>query len=157
MNSPLDSFPPNFTPTDDDRPAGEWLEGYWRQLARWAIRLAIVISVYCLWGLYWPLRSLLNHLGELQHWLVHPFTMMLYLPALVMCYYTYQFGKMLEHAQSAQNQLKLEEAFVQLRRFLIAGIVAAVFWGLSSFAELYSTHQIINQQESFQDVPLESE
>jgi hypothetical protein len=83
--------------------------------------------------------------------------MMLYLPALVMCYYTYQFGKMLEHAQSAQNQLKLEEAFVQLRRFLIAGIVAAVFWGLSSFAELYSTHQIINQQESFQDVPLESE
>ncbi|MBN8679455.1 MAG: hypothetical protein J0M29_14595 [Chitinophagales bacterium] len=156
MESPLDASS-GFTPTDDDRPAGEWLEGYWRQMAPWAIRLSIIVSVYCLWGLYWPLRNLINNIGELQHWLVHPFTMMLYLPALVMCYYAYQFGKMLQHAQTTQHQLKLEESFVQLRRFLIAGIVAALFWGLSSFAELYSTHQIINQQESFQEVPLESE
>lgn len=156
MESPLDATS-GFTPTDDDRPAGEWLEGYWRKMAPWATRFAWVVWAYTAWMVLWHALNLLPNLGIYQLLLVHFGVLLLYLPGVFMGYYAFQFGKTLQQASIAQDQLKLEDAFQYLRKFLVAGIITAAFWGLASVSEIYSTLHVLEYQAMPMDIPLQSE
>ena len=131
--TPLDA-PMGFTPAEDERPAGTWMETYWADIARWAKFLSYAIGGFFLWTCYQEFKS-------------HTAIMILFfIPAAVLGYFCYRFAQNLEQALAHGDQLLLEKAFQQLRPILILALILATFWLYDSIVdwmlalETVSTH-----------------
>lgn len=145
-NTPLDA-PSHFTPYEDDRPAGQWMEGYWADIAVWAKRLFIVILIYFVWQVYNDIMSLEN-MSELDPSLIAMFAALFLFDAVLtgfLGYFCFRFAQYLERALVGQDQMLLEKAFQQLHRFLIMSLVVAAVWLLSSAIEWFNTIQIMTE------------
>jgi len=145
-NTPLDA-PSHFTPYEDDRPAGQWMEGYWADIAVWAKRLSIVILIYFVWQVYNDIMSLEN-MSELDPSLIAMFAALFLFDAVLigfLGYFCFRFAQYLERALKDQDQMVLEKAFLQLYRFMILGLINAAAWLLSSLVEWVNTIQIMTE------------
>ncbi len=155
-NTPLDA-PSDFSPSEDDRPAGQWMEDYWAQTAPWAKRFAFIISAYYGWMIYQHLKVFTSGMGVYQSALVHVGVLLLYSPMLAVGYFCFRFGQDLERALVGQDQLLLEKAFRHLHRFLLLALVMAALWLWSSTIQWFSTIQIMTEYNSIYEEPLQSE
>lgn len=158
MNNILLDSPNDFAHTEEDRPAGKWMEGYWEDIALWGKRLAIVILIYFGWQSYNDI-VMLGHLPRETNYFV--LVVGLYLIDVVLVglfgYFCYRFAQYLERALIGQDQLLLEKAFEQLHRFLIIGLVIAVVWLWSGTIEWITALQIISESNPVYETPLLSE
>lgn len=127
-NTPLDA---GIGEPEDARPAGEWLEGYWRQTQPWAMAAAWLCWVYAILQLYASVRS----------WSIYgdyalAFESMIYIvgaliqvaPLALAGYFLYQFATQLHLALNMADQTALESAFRQLWRAFLLVVIAAGYW-----------------------------
>ncbi|MFN0174992.1 MAG: hypothetical protein ACKVU0_10125 [Saprospiraceae bacterium] len=155
-NTPLDA-PTDFIPAEDERPAGQWMEGYWAQIAPWAKRFAYIICIYYGWMIYEHLMIITLGMGVYQSALMHIGVLLLYAPMLAVGYFSYRFGQNLENALVGQDQLMLEKAFRHLHRFLLLALLMAVLWLWSSTNQWISVIQIMTKLNNRYEEPLLSE
>lgn len=165
-NTPLDA-PTDFSPADDERPAGEWMEGYWATIAYWAKRFALLVFAYSAWRFFLEINSLIGY----QQWAYgQNQTLILTMVAYGMAeaalhgllgYWCYRFAQNLEGALAAQNQDLLENGFRNLHRFWKVGLVIACLTILSSASQWLYTYNIMSEYDPGQfleeEVPLQSE
>lgn len=165
-NTPLDA-PTDFIPADDDRPAGEWMEGYWATIAYWAKRFALIVIAYSAFQIYLETSYLIRY----QQWSVGQnqiliLTMIAYGIAEaalygLLGYWCYRFAQNLEGALAAQHQVLLEKGFRYLHRSWKVGLVIACLSILSSTSQWYYTYNVMSEYDPGQflqdEVPLQSE
>lgn len=156
-NTPLDA-PTGFTPSDEERPAGQWMESYWAQTVPWARYFAFVVWAYVAWITFRHLQIFSEDIRLFRNTLFHLLVLVVYVPTAVMGYYSYRFAQDLEAALAAQDQLLLEKAFRHLHRFLLLGMVVGVFELWSSIGDWYSIINLLSEPDPGQFVPpLQSE
>jgi len=143
-HTPLDA-PTGFTPADDERHAGQWMEGYWAETVPWAKRFALVIWAYYGWMIYQQFEIYFSGMVVYQSAIIHIGVLLLYSPILFLGYFCFRCGQDLERALAGQDQLLLEKAFRYLHRFLILSLVVAVLWLWSAAIEWYRTFQIMSE------------
>ena len=148
-NTPLDA-PTEFMPAESERPAGQWMEGYWAKTAPWARYFAFATWAYVGWISYQHLKSFSQGIAVYRSGLIHIGVLLLYTPIVLLGYYCFRFAQDLERALAGQDQLLLEKAFRQLHRFLGLGLVVAVFWMWSSISQWYAVINIMSGNEPIQ-------
>lgn len=140
--SPLDT-PSDFAPSDADRPAGTWMEGYWAQTAPWARAFGLTIGVYFGWLLYQQFQIFMTDTPQqLLQFAIFLGSVLLYSPIIILGYFGFQFGHQLKRALQLQDQLLLEKAFQHLYRFILTALVLALLWVLYTAANWYTTIQM---------------
>ncbi len=155
-NTPLDA-PTDFNPAEDERPAGQWMEDYWAEIAPWAKRFAYVILAYYGWMVYMRLDILASGTAAYQSAKIHISVLLFYSPMLAMGYFSFRFGQDLERALVGRGQLLLEKAFRHLHLFLLLALFMAALWLWSSTVEWASIIQIMEEHDSSYEIPLQSE
>jgi|GEM_PF-1414348 len=147
-NTPLD-FQPEFTPTEEERPAGTWMESYWAETARWAKYFSFAILGYFVWVTYTDMSLTFpnsNSFSKTGIYLIAALMIPLAnIPVGFLSFFCFRFSQDLEQALAGSNQLLLEKAFRQLQRSLISGLVIATLWALSAVAQWQTTIQFMNQ------------
>lgn len=131
--TPLDS-PLHFEPGADERPAGEWMERYWSETAPWTKILAYVTWAYAGLNILFSglIAALLSQPGP--HNLGQAAGALLWnAPIVTLGYFSFKFGKELERALAENDQWRLQSAFRHLYRFLIMGLILAIFWLILNF------------------------
>jgi len=119
INTPLDT-PTDFIPSAEERPAGQWMEGYWVKIAYWAKYFSFAIWAYFGWLTY-------------SHFTARTAIMLVfYIPTVYLGYSCFQFSSILNRALAGRDQLLLQEAFLKLHSFLILGLVTIAFGLISS-------------------------
>ncbi len=156
INTPLDA-PTDFNPAEDERPAGQWMEGFWAETAPWAKRFAYVICTYYGWMIFLHLDIFTSGVVVYQSALVHISVLLLYSPILAAGYFCFRFGQDLERALVSRDQLLLDKAFQNLHRFLLLALFLAALWLWSSTVQWFSTIQIMTEHNSIYQEPLQSE
>lgn len=149
MHTPLDE-PEGFTPAEDERPAGTWMEGYWKEIAAWTTRFSWIILVYATWISYTYVRTfstLYQSRGlDIAGAIIMP--AVIYAPIVFLGYFCLQTGRNLSNALKYGNQLYLEFAFIYLRRFLITGLVIAAVWMVVAGNEWRALLNLLNSFSS---------
>lgn len=159
MHTPLDA-PSEFIPSEDERPAGEYMATYWAEIAPWAKRFSFVIFAYFAWVTYLQYSIYSSGQAVYQSFLLHLSVLAVHAPTLALGYFCFQFGHLLEAALVGQNQLLLEKAFQQLHRILITALVISALCIWSFIGSWYSTLKIISESNTrleYLETPLESE
>lgn len=139
-NIPLDSG--LTTPPENARPAGEWLEGYWRQSIPWAFRIAWMCWAFAGISVAMSLRGYLLMTGTQNGQTVIGLmlgTLLIYSPVFALGYFLHRFGSQLQSALIMTDQDALENAYLQLHRTMLAGALVAVFWVLLMLNHTYLT------------------
>jgi hypothetical protein len=118
----------------DERPAGQWMEGYWAEIAHWAKYFAFAIWAYFGWLTY-------------SHFKAHTaIILVFYIPIAYLGYFCFQFSRVLKRALAERDQLLLQDAFRKLYSFLILGLVATIFGLLSSINEWSITIKMLSNK-----------
>ncbi len=150
-NTPLDA-PTDFIPSEEERPAGQWMEGYWAATARWAKYFAFAIFGYFSWVTYSDVSQIFsNSNSHTQNGLYFIAELMIPLaniPIALLGFFCFRFSQDLELALAGNNQLLLEKAFQQLQRFLLLGLAIASIGIISAVTQWQMTILFMGQ-----DVP----
>lgn len=160
-NTPLDA-PAAFIPDDEDRPAGEWMEGYWKSAALWSKRLAFATWAYLIFYLYLPFRWIFIDKFPTQDLLIAivPGMILWFTPIGLLSYFCFHFGQRLENSIKWRDQLLLENAFLQLRHILVVCCIVGCIKATSIGIEWYATYHapLINEQPfEGETTPVQSE
>ncbi len=165
-NTPLDA-PTDFIPADDDRPAGEWMEGYWATIAMWAKRFAVLVFAFSAWQSYLEINSLIRYqqwaVGQDKIWIliIISYSVAEALLYGLLGYCCFRFAQYLERALAGQDQLLLEKAFRFLHQFWKVGLIIACLSILSSISQWSYTLNVMSEYDPGQfmeePVPLQSE
>lgn len=137
IDSPLDAFN-EFIPSEEDRPAGQWMEGYWADIAFWAKYFAFAILVYFGLSLY---TNFIHALASSDNSLNLKFIaffgvfMLFDTPLAFLGYYGLQFAQHLQRALASQDQVMLEKAFQLLQYFLVWSLVLTAIKGLHAMVQ----------------------
>ncbi|MBL7829328.1 MAG: hypothetical protein JNJ57_22015 [Saprospiraceae bacterium] len=122
--------PIDFTPSENERPAGEWMEGYWDKTAYWARNLAFGVFFFTAWMFVTYVWFLVKQESGIRTgnvvYLIQGAVSELMIAGLG--YFMYWFGVQLRRALQNRDQLQLEAAFLKLRSFLILGLLVAAIW-----------------------------
>lgn len=124
-NTPLDA---GMSMPEDARPAGEWLEGYWRQTQPWAVAAAWLCWMYSILQLYLVIRSWWLYWDDaLTFSIAWYFVGILaqVIPVALIGYFLFQFAGQLKLSLDATDQAALEMAFQQLWRVFLLTVIAA--------------------------------
>lgn len=127
---------------EDARPAGEWLEGYWRQTIPWAFRTAWMCWIFAGFSALISLmgyRSMMGSEGGLTTLGLMVGALLVYSPVFALGYWLQRFGRQLQAALMMTDQVALENAFVQLYRTMLAAGLVAFFWVLLMINNTYIT------------------
>lgn len=153
-NIPLD-FPLDFSPAEDDRPAGQWMEGYWADIARWAKRFAIAILTYFGWLIINDAIYFLTSYSTLEglYFIVQVLALLTDFSVAFLGFFCLRFGQYLEGSLAAKDQVLLEKSFRQLHWFLHLGLLVACIWMYSSVIQWQTTIQFTEHSE-YIDVPM---
>ncbi len=148
-NTPLDA-PSDFIPSEEERPAGQWMEGYWAATARWAKYFAFAIFGYFVWVIYTDVSEMFsNNNSHTQNGLYFVAALLIPLgniPVGFLGFFCFRFSQNLEQALAGSNQLLLEKAFRQLQHFLVLGLAIAFIGALSAVIQWQTTIQFMNQR-----------
>jgi hypothetical protein len=134
-NTPLDA-PDGFIPAEDERPAGQWMEAYWTEIATWAQRFAYVIWAYFAWNAYLQIKA------------YKAILILFDTPTLLLGFWCFSFGQNLSKALAGKNQILLEKGFKEFHRFLILALILAVFSIWTSIINWHTTQEIISTHSS---------
>lgn len=139
-NTPLDTGMTNAP--EDARPAGEWLEGYWRQTIPWAFRTAWICWIFAGFSTLTSLtgyQSMMGSEGGLTMLGMIFSVLLIYSPVFALGYFIHGFGRQLQTALTMSDQGALENAFTHLYRTMLAGTLVAFFWVLLMLNHTYIT------------------
>jgi hypothetical protein len=147
QNNPLD-FQTQYNPSDEDRPAGEWLERDWESIATWATWLGILCAAYAVWlGLDGAYR-LYRTPAKLTSLPIIFLTYWMYCLVLIpVAYLAYRFGSGLKQALQETNQFALQTAFQTLHRLLVAMLLVAALGAVQQVSSWYVSISMVNQWE----------
>lgn len=146
-HTPLDAGV-SFEPSSDDRPAGEWMETYWRQAVPWAKRFAFAVWAYVALQVYATSQTTLVEGAQFLGFLLG--AALVHVPVVALGYFSFRFGSDLEKALASGEQFFLESAFRQLHRALLLGILIAGLWLLSAAYGYYATTHLFGQDTLLQ-------
>lgn len=126
-------------PHDDDRQAGEWMEGYWTEMAPWAKRFSFAVwgvaalLIYARGGMLYRLYpdELLYQVGALLS------TTLLYSPLIALGYFVFDFSRQLSLALQQTDQAALGRAYLSLHRAVLIGTLVAVLMALTFLYRIY--------------------
>ncbi|MDX1910806.1 MAG: hypothetical protein SFV22_04935 [Saprospiraceae bacterium] len=158
--TPLDADLP-FDASEDERPAGQWLEGYWTQMAYWAKRITWSLWAYLAIFVYsnlWLIEFMDDNMMAIIINLA--FSLFLWaLPLGLLSYFTYTFSHLLEAAPQTGETHRVEKAWKRLRQMLWTGMVIVVMLLVSTGATMYYTYRISQTQNMNMEevIPLQSE
>lgn len=150
-NTPLDAqF--DFQPSEEDRPAGVWMEGHWSQIGIWAKRFAFALWGYLCFYLYSTLKlaHLDTELINLAPYLVISLSTW-GIPLILLSFFCFRMGQSFEHAVLSSDQFRIERAFRFLRYFLITSLVVASIATLSFAADRYNSYLQNQAQQEYLD------
>lgn len=158
--TPLDADLP-FDASDDERPAGQWLEAYWTQMGLWAKRIAWSLWAYLAVFVYSNLR-LLEFLDDLLIDTIINLVFSIFfwaLPLGLLSYFTFSFSQLLESARRSGETLQVEKAWKRLRQMLWTSMVIVVVLLVSTGVTMYYMYQISQSQNLNleETIPLQSE
>lgn len=134
----------DFVPADDERPAGQWMEGYWAQIAPWAKYLAYLIWAYLAQELCTNIHWNNTFGWDANTRYFFAASLFFLLPLGLLGYFSFQFGQHLERALYQKDQWLLEKAFQFLHRFLVAGLIIGILWVLYLSNQWYTLLQIMS-------------
>ena len=133
-DAPLDA---GINASEDARPAGEWLEGYWRQTQPWAVAAAWLCWMYAILQLYLMIHTWGLYSGYASIFMVYyAGALIQIIPVALVGYFLFQFAGQLRLALDATDQTALESAFRQLWRAFLLIVVAAGYWLLGWVSQI---------------------
>jgi hypothetical protein len=160
-DTPLDAEL-SFDPPEDERPAGEWMEGYWQQMAIWAKHITWSLWAYLAVFVYSNIRLLETMDEWIQDTLISmALSLMLWaIPLALFTFFCLSFSRLLENALRTGTSLRMEKAWQRLQQMLWAGLVLTIVMLYANGANWYYTWRLSQlKHPAYQEevIPLQSE
>jgi hypothetical protein len=145
-NTILDQEDNAFFPSDTERPAGQWMEGYWLKIAHWSKFLSIFMGVAVVLSILSNIlssRYIFIQEGSaydslllfVTYWIARsPYVLL----TGISSYKIFHFSQNLHYALKDKDQIKLDAAFASLNTILLFWIIIVAINLLTAFFEIYT-------------------